>query len=750
MDSQGLFGNLNPFDPGVTPESEKSHDRISITKIEPQNSILPDISTSFETSAPTESNSVTQSSVSEDRTTQILDSSKPGPTIPSSLDHASGRQARARTVSFSNKILPLQQQYPSSVAISTEEKPPIRRISKVGPFKQTFSPPPAPSACPPRAHLRSKSLGAATFNGFRNPFAPDGALLPVDGQPRRESRIARAMSVVNPENPIPRRYRSKSVSSLGFFFSSLESSNTTLPIFHNDMESQKENIQQYLAGVERLQASMTRRPWQSNGFRMGYLFLLITMVYFLFIGWPVWHGLATLYYTFIRNTRVGAWGCSIFMGWGAFQTFVPLLGTRFEQEVDDVESRDSSEVSLVIPAYKAAAVLPETIKAALKIFKPEQIFIIANGSSEEPLDNTAEVCSDFGVNHAWVPVGNKLVAEFVGVALASSYKYMLLIDDDVHLPSDLPIVTDRLKGSTKCIGYTIKSTGADGIKGTYIQQCQDMEYKVSGLTRVFCGKYGSATFPHGAIILWESKVLRDLFNVHPGYVISEDWYFGHAARSCGFRIEFCSQVFVETETPPAFFKSSAAVRGGFGEMTVYKQRFGRWNYFFVLRIWEDTIYVLLSWRMGWREVITKIWVMEEVYTSVMALLRPFAIVITALAAWQLLLYLTIGTTVMYILSFVLFNEWHLRKKNEMISYKVLPTYLGMKFVLMWVNTLSAYYGIWDYAKYFSVRHPKVIENYKVLEIAHKIKLGTKLVPLDTRIGEATREVIFNENIFEKK
>lgn len=394
-----------------------------------------------------------------------------------------------------------------------------------------------------------------------------------------------------------------SVSSLAYSFATKERRNTTLPSFDEDIVGQKANVQEYLPGVERLQASKKRKPWESNGFRATYLVVVVLIVYLTFVGYPLWPGAAAMYYKWLRNAGIAQAGSAIFLSWAALQTFLPLLGTRFETEVDSEESRDASETALVIPAYKAAAILPETIEAALKIFEPAQIFIINNGNTPEPQDNTAEVCKKYGVNHAWVPIGSKIVVEFIGIALTSSYKYILLIDDDVHLPANLPLVTDRLKGSTKCIGYTIKSTGANGIKGTIIQQCQDMEYKVSGLSRTFAGKYGSATFPHGAIILWEREVLRELFNVHPGYLISEDWYFGHAARSSGFRIEFCSQVFVDTETPPALFKNSAAARGGFGEMTVYKQRFGRWNYFYALRIWEDTIYILFAWRLSWRELI---------------------------------------------------------------------------------------------------------------------------------------------------
>lgn len=335
------------------------------------------------------------------------------------------------------------------------------------------------------------------------------------------------------------------------------------------------------------------------------------------------------------------------------------------------------------------------------------------------------------------PVGSKITAEFCGVALTSKYKYILLIDDDVHLPPNLPIVTDRIQGMTKCIGYTIKSTGENGSKGTLIQQCQDMEYKLSGLTRTFCGKWGSATFPHGAIILWDRATLQSLFNVHPGYAISEDWFFGYAARASGHRIQFCSQVFVETETPPSLFFTNGPARGGFGEMTVFKQRFFRWNFFWSHRLWEDTVYILCSWRLGWYEIITKIWVLVELYDCVMSFLRPWIIVLALIANYKLLLIFMAALTAMYALAFILFNSWHLRRKKEMIAWKVMPVYMGMKFMLMWVNVVSVYWDMYCYAKYFSVKHPRVIESRSILEAAYKARLGSNLVPLDAKLGDAT-------------
>jgi hypothetical protein len=74
----------------------------------------------------------------------------------------------------------------------------------------------------------------------------------------------------------------------------------------------------------------------------------------------------------------------------------------------------------------------------------------------------------------------------------------------------------------------------------------------------------------------------------------------------------CSQVFVETETPSAVFISGRGSRGGFGEMTVFKQRFKRWNFFFVSGLFYNAWYILGSWKLGFWEIGAKIFVFQEV------------------------------------------------------------------------------------------------------------------------------------------
>jgi hypothetical protein len=174
-----------------------------------------------------------------------------------------------------------------------------------------------------------------------------------------------------------------------------------------------------------------------------------------------------------------------------------------------------------------------------------------------------------------VPIGSKITAEFVGAHVTSQFKYILRIDDDVILPPNLPLATHLITPKVGSVSYCIRSVGADSMPGTVVQQWQDIEYKLAGLVKQFCSRYGgSATFAHGAIVLWDREVCVRTFDHHPGYKISEDWFFGHVCRRMGKSIKSCSVVFVETETPSRFIiPQRNAERGGFGEMLVWKQRY---------------------------------------------------------------------------------------------------------------------------------------------------------------------------------
>jgi hypothetical protein len=134
------------------------------------------------------------------------------------------------------------------------------------------------------------------------------------------------------------------------------------------------------------------------------------------------------------------------------------------------------------------------------------------------------------------------------------------------------------------------------------------------------------------------------------FSVSEDWFFGHAARKLGSRIKMCSAIFVETETPSAVLFSSGGARGGFGEMTIFKQRFYRWNFFFVNGMLYNMAYILGSWRLGVWEFGAKLFVFQEVYETLLYLLAPFVLPISLIVRPAFCGYLLAGTLGLYFLN----------------------------------------------------------------------------------------------------
>lgn len=76
---------------------------------------------------------------------------------------------------------------------------------------------------------------------------------------------------------------------------------------------------------------------------------------------------------------------------------------------------------------------------------------------------------------------------------------------------------------------------------------------------------------------------------------------------------------------------------------------------------------------------------------------------------------------MYAVNVLIFNEVHLRRKNERIGWKCLVYYQGYKFVLTMVNVASCYYAIFKYATYFAKRHAKIIEDDKAINVVLQLE-----------------------------
>ncbi|OGM42227.1 glycosyltransferase [Aspergillus bombycis] len=373
----------------------------------------------------------------------------------------------------------------------------------------------------------------------------------------------------------------------------------------------------------------------------------VVFIYFVLVGLPLWNGAVYWLYWVMQHKFVFAGGWAIFIFLLVFYSFAPLLVT-FENDFpgpDYYQTRHigptAPDTALLIPCYRSGPIIGRTLEAALKIFPGSQIYVIANGDSPTPLDNTEE----------------------------------------------------------------------------------DLEYKLAGLQRSFAGRIGSATFPHGAISLWQRTFLKETLQHHPGFSISEDWFMGNSCRRLGGRIQMCSAVFVETTTPAALlFVDRGSRRGGFGEMTVFKQRFLRWNFFVANGIWYNLLYLFGSWRLGKWELGTKLFVIQEVYETLLYVLTPFILPIAFIVRPVFCGALLGATAALYLFNVIIFNEIHLRLKNERIEWNVvLWYYMPYKIFLGLTNVASCYYSLFKYARYFAKRRPKLTEDHKAVGMVLRLE-----------------------------
>ena len=155
-------------------------------------------------------------------------------------------------------------------------------------------------------------------------------------------------------------------------------------------------------------------------------------------------------------------------------------------------------------------------------------------------------------------------------------------------------------------------------------------------------------------------------------------------------------------------------------MTIYKQRFHRWNFFHMYRLTDDFNYLFFAWRLGWYEIVTKIFVIAEIYDTILYVLRPFLWPMTLISDPKLGFAMIGVITAIYGVGTVAFNAIHLKRKNAMVSWNVFIPYFAMKLAMIFIDTASVYYSLFAYAKFFAKRHPRVTQDRKALEAAQKL------------------------------
>jgi hypothetical protein len=99
-------------------------------------------------------------------------------------------------------------------------------------------------------------------------------------------------------------------------------------------------------------------------------------------------------------------------------------------------------VGLMIACHNSAESLPSTLRAALRVFPPEHIFVCDNGNSTTPSDNSEEVCQKISleyqyqhnllndapkINYFYMPEGNKSLVFWYGAKYYCHFKYCMVI-----------------------------------------------------------------------------------------------------------------------------------------------------------------------------------------------------------------------------------------------------------------------------------------------------------------------------------
>ena len=329
---------------------------------------------------------------------------------------------------------------------------------------------------------------------------------------------------------------------------------------------------------------------------IAYYLTLLSFIYFVLVGVPLWDGLFYGGYQYLKSPSVYV-PFPIILVLDALFTLIPLL--VYSRKIGEVKERQSN-TALIIPCHKAEKVLPKTLQSALEIFDAKSVYVIDNGNEEKPSDGTPAICAELGVNYLYVPCGSKIAAIFVGACITKDYEFVVQIDDDIQLDKNMTFPTSE---QTHCIAYTISATNFNGDE-KLIHKFQDVEYKTVGILKAAESRFGSAQFAHGAISLWRRTTLLEVLDKHPLYPMSEDWFLGYICNCSGYPIDTSDRVFIKTDVPSVFMLKSKDSRStGYGGVTLYRQRVLRWYRLTFIQVFYTLYALIFNWKLPVKRII---------------------------------------------------------------------------------------------------------------------------------------------------
>lgn len=218
---------------------------------------------------------------------------------------------------------------------------------------------------------------------------------------------------------------------------------------------------------------------------------------------------------------------------------------------------NTNDSALVIPAHNSdPTAFRHMLETALLSFAPQNIFVVDNANCAAPIGETQDIVHDVDadINYMWLPIGNKNAAQYVGSMAVKNagLRYVLVVDDDVHVPQSFIAPTHLLTGRTKAACFPIEATDSRGKKPLLIGW-QDLEYKMAGFTKLAERNACGVLYPHGAVSFWERDTLLEVLRKHDLVFFGEDLKLGLGLMKAQKRLTIDdSQVFA-TESPETLF-----------------------------------------------------------------------------------------------------------------------------------------------------------------------------------------------------
>jgi hypothetical protein len=220
------------------------------------------------------------------------------------------------------------------------------------------------------------------------------------------------------------------------------------------------------------------------------------------------------------------------------------------------------ETALVIPCHDTDhSAMRTTIESALPHFRPEDIYIVDNGRSKYPSHPDGNFREYIRSIHAdivymWLPIGSKNAAQLVGALAARNrkYKYIMTVDDDVCIPKNFDPPISMIDEKFKAVAFPIKAMDAQCNVPLWLVAWQDVEYRLSGMSKLAEDRLCGVQFPHGAGWFVELDSFITLMeHYHPMDFIAEDCNAGLGLSRMGKGIRLDARCYLATEVPTTFF-----------------------------------------------------------------------------------------------------------------------------------------------------------------------------------------------------